>query len=99
MNARDITVYSESVNNSGLEPELKRALIAARRLVDTAGLSKTDEADVNDSLGRITTELEKPNRDPGLIRRYFNRIKDVAAGVAGALESAKIIKDVIDMTT
>ena len=52
---------------------------------------------MNDSLGRITAELEKEEKEPGLIRRYFNRIKDVAAGVASVLSTAKVIKDVIDM--
>jgi hypothetical protein len=97
INARDITVYSEAVNNLGLDEATKRALITAREAVEAAGLSQTDKADVNDSLGRITVELEKKEREPGLIRRYFNRIKEVASGVASVLSSAKVIQEAIEL--
>ncbi len=97
INARDITVYSEAVNNSALDEATKKTLITAREAVETARLSQTDQADVNDSLGRITLELEKKVHEPGLVRRYFNRIKEVASGVASVLSSAKVIKDAIDV--
>jgi hypothetical protein len=99
INARNLTAYSESVNNSGLDPELIKVLIAAREAVETAGLSQTDAADVNDSLSRITAELQKDAKEPGLILRYFNRIKDVAAGVASVLSSAKTINDIIQFAS
>lgn len=97
VNARDITLYNKTVTDSDLDADLKKVLITAREAVESSGLTQTDEADVNDDLGRITVELQKPTPEPGLIRRYYNRIKDVAAGIASVLSSAKAIKDALDV--
>jgi len=70
INARDITKYSETVNKSTIDPDLKKVLVAARQAVEMSGLNQTDKTDVSDDLGRITQELEKENPEPGFIRGH-----------------------------
>ncbi len=96
INARNITAYIETVNKSKLDQDTRSALIAARKIIENTELTKTDKADVSDSLGRLTAELEKTEREPGLIRRYFNRIREVASTAATILSSIQVIKDVIN---
>ncbi|MGL6073840.1 MAG: hypothetical protein ACRC8S_06725 [Fimbriiglobus sp.] len=96
VNARDITAFNTSVMNAMMSEELKKILIEARKTVDDSGLAIADKSDLNDGLGRITDELSKTEREPGLIRRYYNRIKEVSATVAEILKSASEIKTIIE---
>ena len=94
--ARDITAYKQAVDRSaGIDADLKRSLKAARDAIDQADLSDIDKADAADDLGKLTAELEKPEKDPGLVRRYFNHIKEIAPVVASILSSAKIVADIL----
>ncbi len=87
--AGDINVYKQAVDqSSGLDDELKNVLKQAREAIESAGLSEVDKADVAEDLDKLTVELEKPEKDSGLVRRYWNRIKEVAPTVAALLGSA-----------
>lgn len=91
---RDITVYKQAVDqSSGIDEELKRVLKEARDAIEQATVSEADKADATDDLAKLTAELEKPEKDPGLVRRYFNRIKEVVPTVASLISSAKTIAD------
>jgi hypothetical protein len=95
--AGDITVYKQAVDqSSGLDDELKAVLKQSREAIDAAGLSEPDKADAIDDLGKLTSELEKPERDPGLVRRYWNRIKDVAPPIAALLSGAVSIAKLLN---
>ena len=59
----------------------------ARELLESAALSETDKADATEDLDKLTAELEKEEKAPGLIRRYWSRIKEVAPTVASVLSS------------
>lgn len=85
----DINVYKQAVDqSSGLDDELKNVLKQARDAIEEAGLSETDKADITEDLAKLTAELEKPEKDPGLVRRYWNRIKEIAPTVSALLGSA-----------
>ncbi len=87
--ARDITVYKQTVEQSpNLEEDVKRVLKEARELLEAEALSEADKADATEDLGKLTAELEKEQKDPGLIRRYWGRIKEAAPTVASVLSSA-----------
>ena len=96
LQARDITVYKQAVDqSSGIDDDLKRVLKEARDAIEQARLGEADKADATDDLGKLTAELEKPEKDPGLVRRYFNRIKEVVPTVARLISSAKTVADML----
>jgi hypothetical protein len=85
----DITVYMDRVkNSSGISDDIKAQLSkAADVLAKSKDISEDDKTDVTESLGKLTSELEKgeEKRDQGRLARYFNRIKDVAPAVTAVL--------------
>ena len=90
--AGDINVYKQAVDqSSGLDDELKNVLKQARDAIEAADLGEVDKADVTEDLDKLTAELEKTEKEPGLVRRYWNRIKEVAPTVAALLGSAASI--------
>jgi hypothetical protein len=92
--ARDITVYKQAVDqSSGIDENLKRVLKEARDAIEQAAISEADKDDAIDDLRKLTAELEKPEQDPSLMRRYFNRIKEVVPTIASLISSAKTIAD------
>lgn len=94
--ARDITVYKQAIDqSSGIDDDLKRVLKEARDAIEAAGLGEADTADATDDLGKLTAELEKPEKDPGLVRRYWNRLKEVVPTVANIIASAKTVADLL----
>lgn len=85
----DINVYKQVVDQSlGLDDELKSVLKQARDAIEAADLSELDKADVAEHLDKLTAELEKCEKETGLVKRYWNRIKEVAPPVAALLGSA-----------
>lgn len=94
--ALDITVYKNAVDqSSGISEDLKRVLKEARDAIETAGLVEVDKADATDNLGKLTAELEKPEKDPSLVRRYWNRLKEVVPTAATIIASAKTVADLL----
>lgn len=89
LNARDITAYKQLVDQSlTLDEDLKRALKEAREALESEDLSQADKGDAADDLGKLTDELQKPEKDVGRVRRLWNSIKDIAPPVASILSSA-----------
>lgn len=96
MNARDITVYKNHIDHStSLDDGTKKMLMEARATLDGTNLNIADKHDVADNLGKLTEELEKPDKEEGLIGRYFRRIKEVAPTVATVLESIKAVSEIV----
>lgn len=94
--ARDIAVYKSEVEQSAhIDMELKQKLIQARDEIEKSGLPDGEKQDASDSLKKLTAELDKPTRDPSLVKRYWNRVKEVAPTVASLLASAVSIAKVI----
>jgi hypothetical protein len=94
--ARDISVYKQTVDqSSNIDDELKRLLKEARDAIELAELGEADKADATEDLGKLTAELEKAEKDPGLVGRYFNRIKEVVPTVARLISSAKTVADLL----
>jgi hypothetical protein len=86
INARDITAYIDSLNKlEVLDPQIKEALIKARKQLDSTELSPTDKEDVADDLGKITDELKGARPNPGRVKRLFKQIVDLAPSVASIL--------------
>jgi hypothetical protein len=87
--ARDINVYKQVVDqSSAIEDDLKEVLKNARDALEQMQLSEADKADAADDLGKLTTELQKDEKDLGLVQRYWNRIKEIAPPVASILSAA-----------
>ena len=95
--ARDITIFRGRVESSpNIEADLKQILLEAREKIERASLSDPDKEDATENLTKLTVELDKPVRDSGLIKRYWNRVKDVAPPVAALLSSAASIAKIIE---
>lgn len=87
--ARDIQVFKQAVDqSSGLDAEMKRVLKEAREALEQADLSPDDKTDVVENLGKLTAELEKPEKDAGLVQRYWGRIKEVTPIISSIISSA-----------
>jgi hypothetical protein len=96
VNARDIAVYKSHIDAShALDTETKHGLLEARKELEAQKMSVADKHDVADSLGKLTSELEKPEKDAGLVKRFFQRIKEVAPTVATVLGSIKTVADLV----
>ena len=60
--ARDITAFINTVDQAdGLDPELKRVLVAARKPLESGNLTGTDKDDAADDLGKLTDEIRSPS--------------------------------------
>jgi uncharacterized protein YjbI with pentapeptide repeats len=90
VNARDIIVYKNAVDSSPrLDNDIKQKLKEAREAIEKAkDLSDADKKDAVDQLNNLTAELEKPEKDDSRVKRYWNRIKEVAPTGASILASA-----------
>ena len=60
-------------------------------MLDTAALPPGDDEDAVDDLAKFTAEMEKPEKDPGRIRKLWGALKDGAPTVAAVLSSAASI--------
>ena len=95
--ARDISVFREAVNKSvHMDDDLKAKLTQAREAVEKADLSDADKADVAQSLRKLADELDKPDKNPGLVRRFWNRINEVAPTISSIVASAASISEMIN---
>jgi hypothetical protein len=87
--ARDITVFKQMLDSSAhLDQDLREKLFKAREEVERTSLSPEDKQDVTESLKRLAIELNKPQQDASVIRRFWNRVKEIAPTVAAILSSA-----------
>ena len=94
--ARDIAVYKNELEHSThLDPDLKKKLIEAREEIERISLSDSEKEDAVDNLKKLTTELDKADRDPGLVKRYWNRVKEVAPTVAALLSTVASIAKIM----
>jgi uncharacterized protein YjbI with pentapeptide repeats len=72
-----------------VEGDIKHKLKEAREAIENAkDLSDADKKDAVDQLNNLTAELEKPEKDESRVKRYWNRIKEVAPTGASILASA-----------
>jgi len=86
LKARDIIT---AVNKSQvIDDDLKQKLAAAAETLVNLQIPEGDKTDAADDLAKLTTELDKPQKDEGRIRKIWNRIKAVAPTVAAILASA-----------
>ena len=73
---------------STVEEDIKQKLKEARNAIENLDLPDDDKEDMVEQLKNLTGELAKPEKDPGRVQRYWNRIKEVAPTVASILASA-----------
>ena len=72
-----------------VEGDIKQKLKEARQAIENAkDLSDADKKDTVDQLNNLTAEMEKPEKDESRVKRYWNRIKEVAPTVAAILSTA-----------
>jgi len=96
VNARDITAFINTVDQTtDLKPELKRVLVEARKALESSSLAGADKDDAADDLGKLTDEIQRPEPQPGRIKRLFDGIKQLAPDVASILSSAAKIGELI----
>ena len=86
--ARDVASFKQAIAGAALDEDIKAILVKAREALDAAGLPPGDAEDTSDDLAKFTAEMEKPEKDPGRIRKIWGRIKDAAPTVAAVLSSA-----------
>lgn len=89
--ARDINVYQEAVNQSTLDPEVKKALKEARAALEQAHLSEDEKNDAVDDLNKLTQELNTGTPKPARVQRFWSRIKEIAPIASSILESTASI--------
>ena len=63
----------------------------ARAAIENAGLSEDDRNDILDDLGKLTTELQKPEKNSSRIKRFLNHIKEISSTTAEIITSAASI--------
>jgi hypothetical protein len=96
--ARDITVYKQAVDGSpNLADDAKEKLKQAREAIEKVDLSEDDRTDILDDLGKLTAELEKPEKDPSRLKRFLGRIKEISAPTAEIIMSAASIAKFIGL--
>jgi uncharacterized protein YjbI with pentapeptide repeats len=84
-----LTNYFGVVDKLGtVEEDVKQKLQEARNAIENSDLPDADKADAVDELNKLTAELGKAEKDDGRVKRYWNRIKEVAPTVASILASA-----------
>ena len=94
--ARDVTAFKNIVDqSSNIDMELRQKLKEARDAVEGSELSDEDKADAAESLKKLASELDKPERNPGMIKRFWGRVKDVAPTAAAILSSAASIAKIV----
>ena len=97
VNARDITAFINTVDQTtDLEPELKRVLVEARKALESSSLAGADKDDDDADLGKLTDEIQRPEPQPGRIKRLFESIKQLAPDVASILSSAAKTGELIE---
>ena len=100
VDARDITVFKQTVDNStNLDTELKEKLTLAREEIDKLDVPQDDKDDVADDLGKLTEELDKPEPTPNRVERFFKRIEEIAPTVGTILASATRIIQLVGIVT
>lgn len=95
---RDITVYNQAVDGSlNLDDDAKEKLKQAREAIERADLSEDDRTDILDDLGKLTEELQKPEKDTSRLKRFLARIKDISATTATIITSAASIAKFVSL--
>ena len=94
--ARDITAFINSMDQaSGLDPELMRVLIEARKALESGPLTGADKDDAADDLGKLAEEVTKHQPQPGRVKRLLEAIRQLAPDVASSLAAAAKIGEMI----
>jgi hypothetical protein len=86
--ARDVLSYSQALETTSIEPDLRVVLIRAKERLEAMNLPSGDAEDASDDLAKLTTELAKPTKDTGRIRQVFDRFAAIAEPVASLISSA-----------
>jgi len=89
--ARDITVFKQTLDQLPLDSELKRRFAEARDELDRCNLPDTDKNDVADDLAKLTEEVSKPEPSESRVKRLWGQIQAGAAPVAAILSGAASI--------
>jgi uncharacterized protein YjbI with pentapeptide repeats len=91
--ARDINAFISSVDQA--DPDLKRVLVEARKVLESEPLTGADKDDAADDLGKLAEEVTKPQPQPRRVKRLFESLVKLAPDVASILSSAVKIGDLI----
>ena len=86
--ARDVNAYIGEVDRSSIDEEIKVVLKQARQAVEAADLPPGDKEDLEDDLGKLSAEMEKPEKDAGRVQKIWNRIKEIAPPIAAILSAS-----------
>ena len=88
--ANDIIVFAES-----LPAELKAVFTQACAMDELNSLADDDKRDVLDELRKLFDTLNTETPDVGRIRRYWNRIVEIAPPVAAVLQTIQIVASAV----
>jgi hypothetical protein len=75
----------------------KQKLKQAREAIEQGPFSEGDKRDLVENLVKLTEELNKPKQEAGLVRRFCDRIKQVAPTVASILGAAASIQKLLGL--
>ena len=92
------TNYINVVDQMTTVPDdAKQKLKQAREAIEQGSFSEGDKRDLVENLVKLTEELNKPKQEAGLIKRFWNRIKEVAPPVASILGAAVSIQKLLGL--
>lgn len=93
-----LTNYFGAVEEATIpEDDIKEKLKEARQAIEALGISDDDKEDLVEQLTKLTAALEETERDPSRVKRFWDRIQDVAPTVANILSSAASLSTMLSV--
>lgn len=95
---RDVNVFIDSINNAhNIDEETKNAFVKAREELESLDLDDTDKNDVSNNIEMLAREMDSEEKNGSRVKRFYNRIKEVAPTVAAVLGSAAAIAKIVTL--
>jgi hypothetical protein len=88
--------YFNAVEQMSAVPDhARQKLKEAREAIEKGSFSEADNRDLVKNLLELTEELSKLVQEAGLVKRFWNRIKEAAPAVASILGAAVCIRKLL----
>jgi hypothetical protein len=82
--------YSNGVQQSSLDPEVKEAFIQALKMLEEAKhLDDEEKPAAAGDISKLAKEVENPQRDAGRIRHLWNKVTAIGGGIAETIKGCK----------
>ena len=93
---RDITYFKNVLSQATrLSDEEKAVLLEARGKIEETVEDDSDIKYIIHKLDELTEQLDAQSRNPGMIRKAFERIKTATPVIGSILSSIKVISDLM----